>query len=187
MTKPLIFKNREVFRKWLSENHQLDEGVWLLFSKSAALETLKSSEALEEALCFGWIDGLMKRIDEKSYQKYFSPRRKHSKWSEKNKRLAIDLEKEGLMTDYGRYKIKEAKQNGQWDAAVKPSDSSQQQIQFVSDLLKDYDAAYSNFNNMPPSVKKTYTRAYFDAKTKQGRSKRLTWMINRLEKNLKPM
>ena len=91
------------------------------------------------------------------------------------------------MTDFGRAKIEEAKKNGQWDSAGKPSEITDEQIETVNSLLKQNEDAYNNFQGMSPSVKKTYTRAYFDAKTEDGRAKRLAWMIGRLEKNLKPM
>ena len=71
---------------------------------------------MEEALCFGWIDGQMQSIDDKTYKKYFSMRREKSKWSEKNKALVQSLEERGLMTDPGRAKAEEAKRNGQWYA-----------------------------------------------------------------------
>lgn len=187
MSEPLCFQTREDFRNWLSENCQSHEGIWLLFSKTKELPTLKASEALEEALCYGWIDGLMKKIDDTSYKKYFAARKSNSKWSIKNKELVESLESRGLMTDFGRIKIEEAKKNGQWDLATKPSGITDEQIDIVSELLKDNKLAYTNFLNMSLSVKKTYTRAYFDAKTDAGRVKRLTWMIERLEKNLKPM
>ena len=110
------FASREEFRNWLSENCLSKDGVWLLFGKSGGIKTIKASEALEEALCFGWIDGQMQRIDDKNYKKYFSMRRDNSKWSEKNKTLTKSLEERGLMTEYGRKKIEEAKNNGQWNA-----------------------------------------------------------------------
>lgn len=91
------------------------------------------------------------------------------------------------MTDFGRAKIEEAKNNGQWEKAAKPSSVSEEQINRVDELLKENQQAYVNFQKMPLSVKKTYTRAYFDAKTDAGRNKRMEWMIARLEKNLKPM
>lgn len=187
MGDPLQFVTRDEFRNWLADNCLTSDGVWLLFGKTGEPTTLKASEALEEALCFGWIDGLMKRIDDKSYIKYFSARRKDSKWSLKNKTLADDLEKRGLMTDFGRVKIDEAKKNGQWVKAVKPSDVTEEQINRIAELLKFNDQAYANFKNMPLSVKKTYARAYLDAKTDAGRDSRLAWMSSRLEKNLKPM
>lgn len=187
MMEPLIFKTREEFRNWLSANCFSSEGVWLKFSKTKEFVTIKAEEALEEALCFGWIDGLMKKVDDNSYVKYFSSRRKNSKWSAKNKSLVERLEKQGIMTDYGRAKVKEAKENGQWEKAAKPSSVLEEQLSEVTQRLKEYDQAYIHFCNMPPSVQKTYTRAYFDAKTDAGRKKRFEWMVDRLEKNLKPM
>ncbi len=187
MNDPLHFKTRDEFREWLTEHCLDSQGVWLLFGKGKTSKTLKASEALEEALCFGWIDGLMKRIDDRSYMKYFSIRQKESKWSEKNKALAESLEKSGRMTDLGKTKIEEAKKNGQWDKATRPSDVTEEQIMRVAELLKENELAYTNFKAMSPSVQKTYTRAYLDAKTEAGQAKRKAWMIERLEKNLKPM
>ena len=181
----LQFANREEFRKWLGENCLSSGGVWLLFWKKG-LKTIKADEALEEALCFGWIDGQMKKIDENTYKKYFSMRRPNSKWSEKNKKTVTDLEARGLMTDFGRTKIEEAKKNGQWDA-VDLMTLGEEEIEVLSALLKAYEPAYANFQAMPLSVKKTYTRAYFDAKTEAGREKRIAWIADRLNKNLKPM
>ena len=97
MGDSMEFASREAFRSWLSEHGQSSAGVWLLFGKAGGPKTLKAGEALEEALCFGWIDGQMQRIDEKSYRKYFSQRRERSKWSEKNKALVQVLEERGLI------------------------------------------------------------------------------------------
>ena len=83
--------------------------------------------------------------------------------------------------------FEEAKKNGQWDSAAGPSPVTEEQIEAVARLLRENEQAHKNFLNMPPSVKKTYTRAYLDAKTEAGRAKRLAWMAGRLEKNLKPM
>jgi uncharacterized protein YdeI (YjbR/CyaY-like superfamily) len=186
MIEHLQFASRDEFRNWLRDNCTLSGGIWVLFGKAGGPATIKASEALEEALCFGWIDGQMQSIDDKSYVKYFSMRRKNSKWSEKNKALVATLEKRGLMTDYGKTKVDEAKKNGQWDTP-KPPAITDEQIAALSDLLRMHEAAHTNFLAMSPSVKKTYTRAYFDAKTDAGRNKRLSWMIERLNKKLKPM
>ena len=180
------FSYREEFRSWLSENCRSDAGVWLLFGKAGGPKTVKASEALEEALCYGWIDGQMQRIDDKTYKKYFSMRRENSSWSEKNKVLAVKLEKQGRMTEYGRRKIEDAMKNGQWNAQ-KPPEVTEEQVTAISELLEEYEPAYTNFMSMPPSVKKTYTKAYLDAKTDAGRTKRLSWMVERLNKNWKPM
>ncbi len=186
MNDILKFNNREEFRSWLSDHYHSTEGVWLLFGKAGGPKTIKAGEALEEALCFGWIDGQMQRIDEKTYKKYFSMRRENSKWSEKNKALAMDLEKQGRMTDFGKKKIEDAKRNGQWNAKG-PMAITSEHIDILSALLEGYEPACANFKAMPLSVKKTYTRAYLDAKTQAGREKRLAWMVDRLNQNLKPM
>ena len=186
MADPLQFGTREEFREWLNDNFASSPGGWLLFGKAGGPQTVSAAEALEEALCFGWIDGQMQSIDASSYLKYFSARRKNSKWSEKNKTLAAKLEQQGIMTDHGREKIAQAKQNGQWDMPKSP-EITDEMIKLVSSLLEEQETAHANFLAMPASVKKTYTRAYFDAKTDAGRSKRLSWMVERLNKNLKPM
>ena len=167
-------------------NASSDDGVWLIFGKAGGPKTLKASEALEEALCFGWIDGQMQKIDDVSYRKYFSQRRLNSKWSEKNKKLVAELEKHGLMTEHGRSKIEEAKVNGQWDAPKAPG-ITDEDIERIAQILEPYEKAHANFLGMSPSVRKTYTRAYLDAKTDAGREKRLAWMVDRLNQNLKPM
>ena len=186
MTEYLQFSSRDEFRSWLKANSTSSGGVWLLFGKSGGPKTITATEALEEALCFGWIDGQMQSIDTQTYIKYFSLRRNNSKWSNKNKTIVEKLEKQGLMTDYGRAKIKEAQKNGQWDAP-KPTTITHEQITILSTILAEYEPAYKNFQAMPPSVQKTYTRAYFDAKTDKGRANRLQWLVERLNKNLKPM
>lgn len=186
MSEIMEFSTREHFRKWLADHCLSPAGVWLLFGKAGGPATIKAGEALEEALCFGWIDGQMQSLDEKVYKKYFSSRRANSKWSEKNKALVEKLEKQGLMTDYGRQKIEQAKQNGQWDAPKKPT-VTEEEVRSLAALLKAYEPAYTHFLAMSLSVKKTYTRAYLDAKTAAGRAKRLAWMVERLHQNLKPM
>lgn len=186
MSDILEFSGRAEFREWLYEHCMSKDGVWLLFGKAGGPKTIKAGEALEEALCFGWIDGLMQSIDEKTYKKYFSMRREKSKWSEKNKALVKSLEERGLMTDFGRKKIEEARKNGQWYAKNSVA-VTEEQIADLSALLESYEPAYTNFQAMSLSVKKTYTKAYLDAKTEVGREKRIAWMVDRLNKNLKPM
>lgn len=90
------------------------------------------------------------------------------------------------MTDFGRKKIDEAKRNGQWDA-IDPMTFTEEQINVLDEILKEYEPAHTNFQAMSMSVKKTYTRAYFDAKTDAGKAKRIAWIVERLNKNLKPM
>lgn len=186
MKNPLVFSAREDFRNWLEKNCMSDDGVWLLFGKPGGPKTLKANEALEEVLCHGWIDGQMQSLDDNAYIKYFKKRLPNSKWSEKNKALVKTLEEQGHMTEFGLAKVQEAKANGQWDKPKAPQ-ITEENIAHLSSILKDYEPAYTNFLAMPPSVKKTYTRAYFDAKTDAGRASRVAWMVERLNQNLKPM
>ncbi len=187
MSDIMEFGSRDEFRKWLYDNCLSSAGIWVLFGKAGGPKTIKAGEALEEALCFGWIDGQMEKIDDKTYKKYFSMRREKSKWSEKNKELAQRLEVQGRMTDYGRKKIADAKKNGQWDAVNPLAVITEEQIAQLSAILESYEPAYTNFQAMSLSVKKIYTRAFFDAKTDAGRAKRIAWMVDRLNQNLKPM
>ena len=184
--EPLLFKTRADFRNWLIQNGASSDGIWLVFGKKASVQTLKASEALEEALCFGWIDGQMQSIDEASYLKYFAQRRKGSKWSDKNKEIVKKLESAGLMTDYGRAKVEEAKKNGMWNAP-KSEPVSDAQIELLTEKLKAYEPAFSNFMAMSPSVKKSYTGMYFDAKSDEAKQRRFEKIVSRLNQNLKPM
>lgn len=183
----ILFKNRSEFREWLTKNALSDEGVWLVFGKKNGPETLKAGEALEEALCFGWIDGQMQSVDEKSYFKYFKQRSETSNWSEKNKSLVEQLESQGMMTDFGRVKIEIAKQNGHWNPS-KPEPLTDEQLQQFDDMLKSYENAYTNFIKMPRSAQKAYAASYFfGAKTETGKQKRFNMIIERLNLNLNPM
>lgn len=91
------------------------------------------------------------------------------------------------MTELGREKIREAKENGQWDAPDLMVTVAEEQVAQLATLLEGREPALTNFRAMPPSVRKTYARAYFDAKTEAGREKRLAWLVDRLSKNLRPM
>ena len=158
----------------------------MLFGKKGGPATLTAKEALEEALCCGWIDGQMKKLDEVSYIKYFAPRGKSSKWSDKNKALAADLEAAGRMGDLGRAAIQMAKEAGGWDHKKAPA-VTEEDVAAVMGLLAGQEPALTHYKKMSPSVQRTYARAYFDAKTEAGREKRLAWMVDRLNQNLKPM
>lgn len=179
----LTFDNREQFREWLNANSINNSGIWIIFTKKNG--TLKASEALEEALCFGWIDGLIKSLDSNSYIKRFTPRTKNSSWSDKNKELVKKLEAQGLMTDMGRAAITQAVMNGQWDKVK--TDISKTEIDHFISLIKNDDDAYKNLINMSESIKKTYAKHYFAAKGEATREKRLAQIIQRLQENKKPM
>jgi uncharacterized protein YdeI (YjbR/CyaY-like superfamily) len=141
---------------------------------------------LEEALCFGWVDSLMKSIDDKIYLRYLSPRRKGSKWSETNKALVASLEERGLMTDLGRAQVEEAKKNGKWDAPP-PAKITDEQVAELTKALEGHEPACTNFLAMAPSTRLNYTGFYFSGKSEQTQRKYLDKIIDRLNKNLKLM
>jgi uncharacterized protein YdeI (YjbR/CyaY-like superfamily) len=186
MPEQLIFKNRAAFRTWLQKNYARPKGLWLVFGKNKAVETLTPEEALEEALCFGWIDGLIKRVDEARYVKFFSPRRTKSNWSEKNKMTAEKLVRSGRMASPGRQAVERAKRDGSWDGRrkriMKPED-----IDLFARLVAANPQAATNFQKMPQSVKKQFTGFYLDAKQEATRRRRLEKLIGLLEQNKRPM
>ncbi len=186
MEEQILFTDREEFRKWLLENHNVSKGIWLVFSKASSLKTLKADEALEEALCFGWIDGQFNSIDNEKYLKKFTPRRKGSKWSEKNRNMASRLIENGRMTEYGIMAIEQAKRQGTWDMP-RQAPITDRQIEVLTDALKGAEPAFSNFMKMPLSVRRTYTALYLGAKKEETRIKRLEKIIERLNENKKPM
>lgn len=124
----------------------------MLFGKSGGSKTMKASEALEEALCFGRIDGPMQSNDGKTYKKYFSMRRQNSNRSEKNKSLVESLKARGVMTDFGRKKVEEAHQNGQWGAPKTPPITEAQDC--IVALLEGVEPAHTHYQAMSASVKK---------------------------------
>ncbi len=181
----LIFESRAAFRAWLAAN-PAHPGVWIGFSKKKSAKSLTAAEALEEALCFGWIDGQMEKIDDTRYRKYFSPRRSGSKWSDKNRKLAEQLEAAGLMTDLGRAAIEEAKKNGSYEGNTRVQ-FTDEDVEALRALLSASPLALANYDGMTPSVRRTYAGAYFSTKTEAGRAKKLLSLIERLELNLNPM
>ena len=186
MAKQIQFESREDFRAWLEVNCLSSDGIWLVFGKEGGPKTLTANEALEEALCFGWIDSQIKSIDDKTYIKYFAQRRKKTEWSAKNISLVEMLETSGRMTDYGRSKIEEAKRNNCFQAK-KRLEITDSHIKEFASVIKGIEPAYSNFLAMSPSVQRIYTGLYLEAKSEQARINRLQKIIERLNQNLKPM
>jgi uncharacterized protein YdeI (YjbR/CyaY-like superfamily) len=186
MSNQFQFEERSDFRIWLEENCQSSEGIWILFGKADGPTTMSANDALEEALCYGWIDGQIKRIDDKTYLKYFAQRVKNSEWSNKNIKTAEMLEASGKMTDYGRIKIEEAIRNKYFKAKERVSVNDTNIEEFIC-LIKGTEPACSNYIAMSPSVKRTYALHYFDAKSDATRENRLKKILDRLNQNLKPM
>jgi uncharacterized protein YdeI (YjbR/CyaY-like superfamily) len=186
MDKILTFTDRQAFREWLGKFGTESDGIWLLFGKKRKYVTLSAGDALEEALCHGWIDGQMQSIDDNTYKKYFARRLPKSKWSVKNKELAQTLIEKGLMTRQGLEAIERARKNGTWDNAKRIIIDDEQILMF-KEIIHLYEPAYTNLQAMSHSVQRTYTGFYLDARSDQARHARLEKIVDRLNRNLKPM
>ncbi len=186
MENQLTFNNQKTFRNWLAKNHDSSEAVWLVFGKDGNIQTITYDEALQEALCFGWIDGQIKSIDDTYYLRRFSHRNKSSHWSQRNKDFAEILIADNLMTEFGLEEIEKAKKNGKWFIAEsKPI--TQEQVEALIKNIGGVEPALSNFLNMSHSVQKTYAIHYLSAKKEETKNRRLLKIIDRLNNNLKPM
>src|SRR5690606_9330864 len=114
----IFFDSQKKWRKWLSQNYSDENGVWLKFyKKGTGIKSLNYHEALDEALCFGWIDGQAKKFDDESYLQKFTPRRKNSLWSKRNIQKVEQLIKEGRMHAAGLKEVEAAKADSRWDKA----------------------------------------------------------------------
>jgi uncharacterized protein YdeI (YjbR/CyaY-like superfamily) len=167
------FITRDDWRAWLADNHATAREAWLVFyRKHTGKPGISYEETVEEALCFGWIDGVMHRIDDEKYALRFSPRKKGSVWSETNKRRVRKLIKQGRMTEAGLTKIKDAKANGQWRAATLREDVTT----IPDDLrqaLKANPQAQRDFDRLAPSHKRQYLFWITSAKTDKTRQRRI--------------
>jgi uncharacterized protein YdeI (YjbR/CyaY-like superfamily) len=134
----LLVVDRALWRSWLAAHHDQDRGVWLVLAKKHVVEPtrLTYDEALDEALCHGWIDGQVGRRDERTYRQRFTPRRARSSWSKRNVGLIERLQAEGLMHPAGLEAVARAKSDGRWDAAY----AGQAAIEVPSDLSAALDA-----------------------------------------------
>ena len=129
----LIVLDADAWRSWLAENHPRERGVWLVLAKKGTTEptALSYDDALDTALCHGWIDGQVKRRDERTYRQRFTPRRARSAWSERNVAIAERLIAERRMHESGLAAIAAAKADGRWEAAY----AGQASIEPPADLL----------------------------------------------------
>ena len=186
MSVYLRFSSREEFHSWLAAHGQSSDGIWLLFGKTNEQKTISANEALEEALCFGWIDGQIQRIDEVTYRKRFTPRRKSSVWSEKNRTTALALIAAGRMAPAGLAAIERARAGGTWDTPAREPVPDEAVAVLLADIGSK-EPARTNYLNMAPSVQRTYAAHYRDAKREETRVKRLAQIIARLDENRGPM
>lgn len=183
----LYIVKRSDWRKWLREHYKTKKEIWLVYYKAGSGKPrIEYNDAVEEALCFGWIDGLIKRIDESRYVKFFSPRRAGSRWSEKNKLTAEKLIQSNRMTPPGRQAIERAKRNGTWNRENRPTFKPEDVERFAK-MIAPYPMAAVNYEKMPPSFKKLFAGYYFSAKQNATQVRRLQKLVVLLEQNKRPM
>jgi len=132
------FKSADAFEKWLAKNHSKSPGIWLrFFKKHSGMKSVYYPEALEVALCYGWIDALVNRYDEKSYLQRFTPRRARSGWSKRNRNHCRRLIREGRMQAAGLAQIKAARSDGRWQVAYESPRKMKVPDDFLKQLAKD--------------------------------------------------
>lgn len=183
--KTLYVKDRKTWRTWLSKNHAKLKEIWLVFyKKHTGKPTISYEDAVQEALCFGWIDSTVRRMDDERYIQLFTPRKTGSNWSDLNKRRVKKLIKQGLMAEAGLRKIEAAKKDGSWrklDAVEK--------LKVPADLLRALSAnrkAKGNFAAFSPSRKKAFLYWIGSAKTEATRAKRIAETVRLVVENRMP-
>jgi len=183
--KSYYAKDRKAWRKWLEKNHATSDGVWLIYyKKTSGKKRLEYSDAVEEALCFGWIDSTTRPLDEQRYMQRFTPRKSNSGWSALNKQRIERMIEQRLMTKAGLEKIEEAKRTGAWqkldhiEALKLPED-------FEKALAKNKKAKI-NFENFPTFTKKQFLYRLNSAKRPETRRERIKLLVKMAAANKKP-
>ena len=175
-------RNRAGWRRWLERNHAAAPGVWLVYLKGASRQ-IRYDEAVEEALCFGWIDSTLNPIDAERYMQLFTPRKPRSGWSRINKVRVEDLTKRGLMTSAGLEKVDAARKDGSWAAL-----DAIEALKLPAELKKAFAAnrkARENFARFSPFSKKMYLYWINNAKRAENRAKRIAHAVTLIANNIK--
>lgn len=143
-----VFKTAQGWRQWLAKNHAKSEGIWLrIFKKDSSKDTVSYIEALDEALCFGWIDGQKDSYDATSWLQKFTPRRPKSIWSKRNREHVARLIKEKRMAAAGLAEVEAAQRDGRWNNAYDASSTMAVPEDFIEELKKDK-GAYAFFKTL---------------------------------------
>ncbi len=183
--KQLYFKTREEWREWFSHNHDRQSGIWLLFyRKGSEKPVLNYEESVEEALCYGWIDSIIKNLDQERYARKFTPRQPDSTWSDLNKKRVQKMIEQGRMTRFGQSKIDAARQSGQWDKPDRPPVNLELPLELKKALEKNYKAK-AFFERLAPSYQKNYIAWIRMARRPGTRERRTKESIALLEKGEK--
>jgi uncharacterized protein YdeI (YjbR/CyaY-like superfamily) len=182
-TNELYVTNRVDWRTWLRKNHGSKKEVWLIYyKKHTGKPSIPYDDSIEEAICFGWIDNIIKRIDDEKFVRKFTPRKAKSKWSEVNKKRARKMMKERKMTEAGLTKIREAKKSREW-FKVAPLRKELAIPPYIKEALAKNKRALDNFSNLAKSYKRQYVGWISSAKREETRRRRLAEAIRLLEEN----
>ena len=177
--------SRKEWRQWLKKNHSAKQSVWLVcYKKHTQVPSITWSEAVDEAICFGWIDSVRHPVDAEKFKQFFGKRKPKSGWSKVNKEKIARLIDEGLMAPAGLAVIETAKQNGSWNIL----DEVEEGI-LPKDLLKEFKAypgSKAHFLSLSKSVRKAMLQWVILAKQPATRQKRITEIAERAGQKLKP-
>jgi len=181
--KTFYAANRDEWRAWLEKHHKTEREIWLIYyKKSTGRPRVPYDDAVEEALCFGWVDSLVKRIDDEKYAQKFTPRRNQARWSEPNKKRARAMIEQGKMTDAGLAVI----DDGILDRKEEPGPRLVTAVpQFIEKALNANKIARKNFDSLAPSYRRLYILWITDAKREETQRKRLAEAISMLAQNKK--
>jgi uncharacterized protein YdeI (YjbR/CyaY-like superfamily) len=182
-------KTRDAWRQWLQNNHSSSPGIWLIYyKKESGRRAFSYGEAVEEALCFGWIDSAPRKLDDKRAMLKFTPRKPRSAWSQLNKQRIKKLMKDGAMIDAGLSKIKQAKKDGSWDKLTS-ADSHIDHNSLPGELLKAFaknKKALENFRSFAPGYRKQFLFWISTAKRPETKGARIKQTIRMAAANKKP-
>ncbi len=179
-----FFKTQSDFRKWLGKNHNKKEELWVgYFKKSTGLKSITWPESVDEAICFGWIDGIRKSIDEESYKIRFTPRNPSSYWSKKNLNRAKELVKLGMMHSSGLKLLNEYDEN-RTEKYSYEREKMELSDEFITEFKKNK-TAWKFFQNQPQYYKKISVIWVMSAKKVETQKRRLDTLINDSENGKK--
>ena len=177
--------NRDDWRVWLKKNHETEKEVWLIYyRKRTEKPSIPYDDSVEEALCYGWVDSIIKKIDDQKFARKFTPRKDESKWSESNRRRAEKMIMKGKMTDAGLMRIKAAKNRRKWLKTRAVKKEFAVPLYFREALAKNK-RALDNFNDLANSYRRNFVRWVGSAKKEETRKRRLVEATGLLEHNQK--
>jgi uncharacterized protein YdeI (YjbR/CyaY-like superfamily) len=180
------FATQRSFETWLSRNHGKAEGIWLVIAKKGSgIRSVTYAEAVEVALCYGWIDGQGKKLDEERYVQRFTPRRVRSPWSQINRRRALALIEEGRMREPGLLEVERAKADGRWDAAY-ASPSVATVPDDLASAMRRNKKARAAFDALDSRNRYAILYRVNEAKKPETRERRIAQFVEMLSEGRKP-